>query len=270
MDTPRKSLGQHWLKDESTLQTIADAGEIDSSDVVLEIGPGLGTLTRHLTIRAKRVVAVELDRSLASELPKRITAKNLDVANEDILNFDLTMMPPHYKVVANIPYYLTSNLLRVLSESKNPPAVMVLLVQKEVAERIASHPGKMSILAISVQLYYEARLGPVVPASLFSPPPKVDSQIIILRRHFHPLFKNLDNKTFFRLVKAGFSTKRKKLRSSLAGGLGISREEADEMLLAAEVNGDLRAEALSLEQWYRLYTQYAVKNDLHSLLRQDT
>lgn len=260
-------MGQHWLSDEPTLIAICDAAQIDENDVVLEVGPGLGTLTRFLLTRAKRVVAVELDKKLAAELPKRILAKNLDVANEDILNFDLTMLPPRYKVVANIPYYLTSNLLRVLSESKNPPKLMVMLVQKEVAQRIAAHPGKMSVLAISVQLYYDAELGQVLPAKLFTPPPKVDSQVIVLRRRFKPLFEDIDSKKFFRLVKAGFSTRRKKLRSSLAGGLGISREEADEMLLAAEVNGDLRAEALSLQQWHSIYTEYILKKDLHSLLR---
>ncbi|MBA3757456.1 ribosomal RNA small subunit methyltransferase A [Candidatus Saccharibacteria bacterium] len=270
MDLPRKSLGQHWLKDEPTLAAICRAAQLGESDVVLEIGPGLGALTKHLVKKSRKVVAVELDKTLADQLPKSIPSRNLEVVNGDILKFDFSKLPSRFKVVANIPYYLTSNLLRVLSESKNPPKVIVMLVQKEVAERIAARPGKMSVLAVSVQLYYEAELGQVVPAIFFEPPPKVDSQVIILRRHFSPLFDNVDEKKFFRLVKAGFSSRRKMLRSSLAGGLDMSKHDIEEMLMAAEVNGDLRAEALSLTQWHSIYTEYVLKKDLRSLLHLNT
>lgn len=263
---PKKSLGQHWLEDDKTLENIAAAADIGLEDTVIEVGPGPGGLTRKLVERARKVIAIELDSTLAHELKLSIPSKKLQVIEADILKFDLSDLPRNYKVVANIPYYLTSNLLRVFSESANPPSKMVLLVQKEVAERIAAKPGNMSILGVSVQLYYEPMLGRVVPASLFVPPPKVDSQIVVLNRRKEPLFKDLDYKEFFRIVKAGFSEKRKKLRSSLSGGLGISKAEADEMLAQADINGDLRAESLSLHQWHKLYLERQVKNDLRSLL----
>ena len=250
MNAPKKSLGQHWLKDEPTLSYIADRADISLNDTVLEIGPGLGTLTKHLLGRAKEVMAVELDEALAQKLPSH---EKLQVVQADILKFDLTNLPPGYKVVANIPYYLTSNLLRVLAESANPPGLMVLLVQKEVAQRIAAQSGQMSILSISVQLYYQPQLGKVVPAELFTPPPKIDSQVVILKRRQKPLFKELDINKFFKIVKAGFSERRKKLRSSLSGGLGISKEEADELLKKAGINPIVPAQELSLESWHSLH-----------------
>ena len=177
----------------------------------------------------------------------------------DILKFDLTALPAGYKVVANIPYYLTGNLLKMLCESPNPPSKMALLVQKEVAERLAAEPGQMSLLAVSVQLYYEVEIGTVVPARLFSPPPKVDSQIVALARRQKPLFENLDYKLFFRLVKAGFSGKRKKLRGSLSAGLRISKDQADGLLNQAGIDGNLRAQNLSLADWNRLALAYSDK-----------
>jgi len=249
----KKSLGQHWLTDTQALEAIAEAAEIRSSDTVLEIGPGLGHLTHYLLEQSKHVVAVELDAELAAKLAKKYAARNLSVHTVDILKFDLSNLPDGYKVVANIPYYLTSNLLRTLAEAANHPRTMVLLVQKEVAARIAARPGEMSLLSVSVQLYYEVELGVVVPAKLFEPPPKIDSQVIILRRHAKPLFHDLDIKKFFRVVKAGFSERRKKLRSSLAGGLGLSREQVDELLAKAGMGPDSRAQEVSLEQWYKLY-----------------
>jgi 16S rRNA (adenine1518-N6/adenine1519-N6)-dimethyltransferase len=253
MDIAKKSLGQHWLNDASALEAIAEAAEIKSTDTILEIGPGLGSLTHHLVKQAAHVIAVEVDQSLVTSLPIRVPAKNLKVVQADILKFDLSELPVGYKVVANIPYYLTSNLLRVLAESSDPPSTMVLLVQKEVARRVCAEPGQMSLLSVSVQLYYDAQLGVVVPAKLFTPPPKVDSQVVILRRHAKPLFKELDNQKFFQVVKAGFSGRRKKLRSSLAAGLRISKGQADELLAKAKINGDLRAQNLSLADWHNLY-----------------
>lgn len=254
-DKPNKRLGQHWLDDEATIRAICDAAELTGDDTVLEIGPGQGSLTRHLIKRAKKVVAVEIDPQLTA---KQRGAPNLEVIEADILKFDLAKLPTVYKVVANIPYYLTSNLLRKLAESVNPPQMMVLLVQKEVAERIAAGPGQMSLLAVSVQLYYHVKLGRVVSAELFQPPPKVDSQVIILRRHslspigYDPMDGEFDSQKFFQLVKAGFSERRKKLRSSLAGGLGLSKEQAEDILKQAGVSSDSRAQELSLEQWFKI------------------
>ncbi len=251
----KKSLGQHWLTDPQVLEAIAEYGEIEKHDTVLEIGPGLGTLTEKLLQQAGHVIAVEIDRDLAGNLSKK-QADNLMVVQGDVLKFDLTQLPVGYKVVANIPYYLTSNLIKVLSESVNPPTIMVLLVQKEVAQRIAAHPGQMSILAVSAQLYHKTELGTVVPAEMFDPPPKVDSQVIILTKHSHPLFKDLDTKLFFKLVKAGFSTKRKKLISSLAGGLNLSKPQVNLMLENAKIDPNLRAQNLSLTDWHAIYIAF--------------
>jgi 16S rRNA (adenine1518-N6/adenine1519-N6)-dimethyltransferase len=249
--TTKKSLGQHWLTDDATLTEICRAAQLDSADVVLEIGPGLGHLTRKLAEAAKKVIAVELDKELTDRLAAEAPA-NVEVQQGDILRFDLTQLPLGYKVVANIPYYLTSNLIRILSESPNPPELMVLLVQKEVAERLAAAPGQMSLLSVSAQLYYQPKLGPVVPAKLFEPAPKVDSQVIILSHR--QLFEDLDSKQFFRVVKAGFSGRRKKLRSSLAAGLNIDKSRADSILRQAGIDGDLRSQNLSLDDWHKLYT----------------
>jgi len=252
MDSPRKSLGQHWLEDQPTLESICHAAELSKSDTVLEIGPGKGSLTSWLMKQAGQVVAVELDEQLVVQLSAMFGDKNLAVVNEDILRFDFSLLPTGYKVVANIPYYLTSNLLRTLSESTNPPTLMVLLVQKEVAERLAAAPGQMSILGISVQLYYETTLGQVVPAHLFTPPPKVDSRVVILRRRTRVLFENLDSQLFFRLVKAGFAARRKKLRSSLSAGLNLDKKETERLLENAGIDPNLRAQDLSLQDWHRL------------------
>lgn len=249
MNSPKKSLGQHWLKDESTLRYICDAAKLSPDDTVLEIGPGTGALTVKLLETGVRIVAVEKDEELAAKLKLR---QNLTVVAGDILRFDLSNLPQNYKVVANIPYYLTSNLIRVLSENPNPPSLMVLLVQKEVAERLCANPGAMSLLSVSAQLFYDCQAGQVVPAELFEPAPKVDSRVVIMARHSKPLFEDLDTKQFFRVVKAGFSERRKKLRSSLSGGLGITKEEADRVLIKADIGPDARAQELSLEQWCRL------------------
>lgn len=257
----KKSLGQHWLRDETVLRAIVHTASLSKNDTVLEIGPGQGNLTKFLVKQAKKVIAIELDDNLAARLPSKIAADNLEVIHQDILKVDLNELPRGYKVVANIPYYLTGHLLKMLITSANPPSSMILLVQKEVAERICAKPGQMSVLAVSVQLYYRAELGQIVPAKLFTPPPKVDSQVVILHRRKTALFKKLDHRKFFQVVKAGFSSPRKKLRSSLAAGLGIDREETDSLLDSAEVNGDLRAQNLGLEQWHKLYIQFLVKND---------
>lgn len=249
---PKKSLGQHWLHDEASLLAMCEAGMVHHHDTILEVGPGLGTLTTLLVQKASHVVAVEFDRDLASGLPKRVPAVNLRVVYSDILKFDLTQLPAGYKVVANIPYYLTSNLVRTLSESSNPPKVIALLVQKEVAERICAGPGGMSLLSISVQMYYDVQLAELVPAELFTPPPKVDSQIVQLVRRPEPLFGQRDSRHVFRLVKAGFANRRKTLLNSLSAGLRISKADAGVLLDKAGIATNSRPQELSLEQWLKL------------------
>lgn len=249
----KKALGQHWLTDEDTLTAMCDAVDVTSDNTVLEIGPGLGTLTELLVKRAKHVVAVEYDKTLAQELPGRVPANNLDVVSQDILSFDLTQLPDGYKVVANIPYYLTSNLIRVLSESSHAPEMVALLVQKEVAERVAAGPGEMSLLSVSAQYYWEVSLGPVVKAELFTPPPKVDSQILVMHNRKEPLFTGVDTKLFFRIVKAGFAGRRKTLLNSLSAGLQLSKQATNELLERAHIQSSLRAQNLSLDEWYHAY-----------------
>lgn len=255
----KKSLGQHWLTDPATLEEICDFAEVGPNDTVLEVGPGVGTLTAKLVERAKQVVAVEFDERFAKALPSKVKAPNLTVEYADILKFDLSTLPAGYKVVANIPYYLTSNLLRVLSEAPNPPAMIVVLVQKEVAERVAAKPGDMSLLSVAVQLHYQASLGEVVLAVMFSPPPKVDSQVLKLVRHSQPLFADFDEKQFFRVVKAGYAARRKTLLNSLSAGLRLDKVTTEKILEQADLPPSIRPQDLSLEQWQAL-TKAVINN----------
>ncbi len=251
--SPKKSLGQHWLYDKDSLEAICAAGELIQSDTVLEIGPGLGTLTALLTDKVDSVVAVEFDSSLADDLPNRVRAKNLTVYQQDILTFNLNNLHKGYKIIANIPYYLTSNLIRVISESANPPSRAVLLVQREVAQRVAARPGDMSLLSVSAQFYWKVSTGIEVPAEMFTPPPKIDSQILILDRRSTDLFPDVDEQAFFRLVKAGFSSRRKTLLNSLSAGLRLSRQATTEVLSRAGISIGLRPQELSLAEWHAIY-----------------
>lgn len=249
---PNKALGQHWLKDRAVLETIADAAELTDRDTVVEIGPGLGTLTSVLLARAGRVVAIEFDTELAAKLPAQFPGKNLEVVNQDILSYDFSAFQSDVKVVGNIPYYITNKIVRKVSEGPLRPKLTVLLIQKEVAERLAATPGEMSLLSVAAQVFHDVALGPLVPAELFTPPPKVDSQVAILRRRDQPLVAPDRQKAFFRLVKAGFSERRKKLRSSLAGGLHIEKSAVDKLLAKAGLSPEARAQELSIEDWKRL------------------
>ncbi|HYF96927.1 MAG TPA: 16S rRNA (adenine(1518)-N(6)/adenine(1519)-N(6))-dimethyltransferase RsmA [Patescibacteria group bacterium] len=248
----KKSLGQHWLEDKQILRSICDAAEVSPEDNVLEVGPGHGTLTRILLDRAASVVAVEFDEDLAAKLPKSIKSDKLKVVHSDILSFDLTTLSADYKVVANIPYYLTSNLIRTLCESSNPPTSIILLVQKEVAERVCARPGSMSLLSVSAQSYYECNLGPVVTSDKFSPPPKVDSQVAIMHRSATPLFEGISSKEFFQVVKAGFSSRRKTLLNSLSGGLDMTKDDTAKLLQEQGVDPTSRPQELSVTQWVDL------------------
>ncbi|MGD8374466.1 MAG: 16S rRNA (adenine(1518)-N(6)/adenine(1519)-N(6))-dimethyltransferase RsmA [Candidatus Woesebacteria bacterium] len=260
--TPNKNLGQHWLHDDSVLRGMCQNAKLTKSDTVLEIGPGLGTLTRYLAEYSDKVLALEFDQRLYEELVENPIASNVEVRQGDILKFDLTKIVAGYKVVANLPYYITSKIVRLLLESANPPKIMTILVQKEVAQRMAAGPGNMSILAVSVQLYCDVSLGALVPASLFTPPPEVDSQVITLVRRDVPLFDDINYDEYFKLVRAGFGEKRKKLRNSLSGGLQIAKTDVEDILTKAKVDLNCRAEQLSLEDWYKILKVYKAKFDL--------
>jgi len=253
----RKSLGQHFLADASVLQTIVEAAELSSADTVIEVGPGLGILTVELVRRAGNVVAVELDTKLASLLKRRLASlANLRVINADILKVSLSELlerTSHYKVVANLPYYITSPVLRYFVEASPRSSLMVVMVQKEVGEAIVAGPGKMSLLAVSLQVYSKPRIVLHVPAQCFYPQPKVDSVIVRFDLSPEPVVKVADMGGFFDLVRAGFNSPRKQLHNSLAHSLGMKPAEIILLLEGANIDSKRRAETLSLEEWAKLY-----------------
>jgi 16S rRNA (adenine1518-N6/adenine1519-N6)-dimethyltransferase len=252
---PSKGLGQNFLQDNLALQEIVKAAQLEPMDDVLEIGPGLGNLTRYLALSAHTVTAVELDRRLFPAL-ETVTAPYLNVrlVQGDILKLDPgdLMKTQDYLVVANIPYYITSALLRHLLESGGHPRRLILTVQEEVAERICARPGKMSLLSLSVQVYGNPSIVGYIPAEAFYPAPNVDSAVLRVEILPEPVISPALLDTFFTLIKAGFSQKRKTLRNSLSGGLGIAPIAAEKMLAAASIDPMRRAETLSLEEWGRL------------------
>jgi 16S rRNA (adenine1518-N6/adenine1519-N6)-dimethyltransferase len=251
-DLPKKSLGQHWLNDHDSLVAIADAADIHPGENILEIGPGQGALSHVLVEREADVHALEFDGNLVPDLVSKFP--DVKVEQGDIRTFDLSQLPDQYKIVANIPYYLTANLMRILSEPPtHKPVKAVLLIQKEVAQRVAAQPGDMAFMSVAVQFYYEVSLGVEVPAELFTPPPKVDSQVLILTKRRTPLF-GVDAKDFLRFVKICFAQRRKTLLNNLVNGLHISREAAQAISLRANIEPQRRPQTLSLEEWHSLFT----------------
>ncbi len=241
-------LGQHWLKQQSYIDAIVDDADLSKDDVVLEIGPGQGDMTRRIAKKAKQVIAVEIDEELIDALKKSSLPSNVDVVSSDIRNFDLNTMPAGYKVVANIPYYISGEIIKSLLSAANRPALIILLVQKEVAERAAAKPGKLSVLGITSQLLADVSLGAIVPAEAFIPPPKVNSQVVILKPLESPRIE-VDVDKFYRLVKLAFSMKRKKLSNSLA-----SIDNSKQILIDLGLI-DSRPQELDFEQWQALYNK---------------
>jgi 16S rRNA (adenine1518-N6/adenine1519-N6)-dimethyltransferase len=258
----RKNLGQHFLIDEAILSTIIEAAELSSKDTVIEVGPGLGILTTELARHAGNVIAVELDTKLASLLQRRLASlSNLRVINADILKVKPSQLldgKSKYKVAANLPYYITSPVLRYFVEASPKPSLMVMMVQKEVGEAIVAGPGKMSLLAVSLQVYSEPRIISHVPAQSFYPQPKVDSVILRFDVLPEPAVKVADMSSFFEVVKSGFSSPRKQLHNSLAHGFGMKPAEVAPFLKRADIDPKRRAETLSLEEWAKLYEVLAV------------
>ena len=262
--TPHKELGQNFLVDRGVLAHILAAAEIRATDTVLEIGPGLGTLTQALAEHAQRVVAVEVDRQLVAILHDRLQEfPNVRVVAGDILALEIAGLLAAepaggpagraYKVVANIPYNITSAVLRHLLEANLRPQLIVLMVQKEVAQRITARPGDMSLLAVSVQFYGRPRLVHRVPAGAFYPVPKVDSAIIRIDPHPELPLTPEQVAPFFAVVRAGFGQRRKQLRNSLLHGTGLPAEAIVRALAQAGVDGERRAQTLSVEEWVILY-----------------
>ena len=243
----RKSLGQHWLKDRDILLDIADSASVEGVNEVLEIGPGLGTLTSALFQFFDKVTAIELDDNLAANLPKSFPGKNLQVIHEDVLKLDLNTLdlPEKYVVAGNIPYYITSPIIQKFLHAEHRPEKIVILIQKEVAERLAAEPGDYSILGLSAQIYAKVTLGPLVKKEFFTPPPKVDSQVVILE----PLEKPLASETTMSLIKLGFIAPRKKLIANLAIGLHKSRDEIKAIFTKLDLNENARPADLTIENW---------------------
>lgn len=249
---PKKSLGQNFLMDEGALAKVVAAAELNADDIVLEIGPGLGSLTRHLAKAAQRVIAVELDQTLLPALEYVLAGyHNVQIIHGDILQLPTSslQLPNTYKVVANIPYYITSAVIRRLLEAEPRPSRMVLTVQREVAERMCAAPDDMSLLAVSVQFYSQPTIAARISAGAFYPRPDVDSAVVRLDVRPAPAVAVEDVNHFFRVVKAGFSQKRKQLRNALSGGLRLDNKAVDDVLAQAGIDPKRRAETLTLDEW---------------------
>ena len=257
-----KGLGQNFLQDPLALEAIVFAAEIQPTDTVLEIGPGLGSLTRYLAVTAREVVAVELDEGLLPPLKEILSHyPNVRFIHGDILKLSPgeLIAEDNYLVVANIPYYITSALIRHLLESDRKPRRIVLTIQKEVAQRICAKPGDLSLLALSVQVYGKPRIAAHIPAEAFFPAPKVDSAVLVIDIYPSPLIREEYLDTFFKLIKAGFGQKRKTLRNSLSSGLHISPTEAADLLGRASIDPQRRAESLDLAEWSELTSVMQLK-----------
>ena len=246
----RKSLGQHWLKDRDILIDIADSASVDDVTTVVEIGPGLGTLTSALFQFFEKVIAVELDDKLAENLPKSFPGKNLEVIHEDVLNLDLNKLnlPEKYVVAGNIPYYITSPIIQKFLHAEHKPEKIVLLIQKEVTERLTAGPGDYSILGLSAQIYAKVTPGPLVGKEFFTPPPKVDSQVVILE----PLEKPLASEKTMALVKLGFIAPRKKLMTNLAVSLRMPRDDLAYIFKELNISENARPADLTISDWVAL------------------
>lgn len=246
-----KALGQHWLKNREILDEIARIAAADQTEdaVCLEIGPGLGTLTSSLLRKFREVIAVEFDQKLAENLPKSFPGKNLRVVQGDILQTDIAGLVngKNYVTVGNIPYYITSPIVRMLLATRPAPQRIVLLMQKEVAERIAAEPGSHSLISLFVQNQAEVELGPVVKSVEFTPPPKVDSQVLILT----PLFEPQITAAALKLASQGFSSPRKKLSANLATA-GQTKDDWEAILRQCAINPSARAQDLNLWDWQEL------------------
>lgn len=251
----KKSLGQNWLKNRDILLDIADSANVEDVETVLEIGPGLGTLTSALFKFFDKVIAVELDDRLAANLPKSFPGKNLQVIHEDILKVDLDSLnlPEKYVVAGNIPYYITSPIIEKFLNAKQKPAKIVFLIQKEVAERIVAQKGDYTVLSLASQNLAKVSLGPLVKREFFTPPPKVDSQVIILE----PRQEALVSEKAIALAKLGFSFPRKKLIGNLITILKLPKETIEKNFVELGISLDARPSDLDHQDWEKLAQRLA-------------
>jgi 16S rRNA (adenine1518-N6/adenine1519-N6)-dimethyltransferase len=252
---PSKGLGQNFLIDKNVLRKIVEASDIKPTDIILEVGPGIGVLTQELAQFAKKIISVEKSETMCEILKETIKDfKNVEVINDDILQYKLKlpMGESKYKVVANIPYYLTSPLIRKFLEEKNPPQEIVLMIQKEVAQRVCTSPPHMNLLAVSVQFYADIKIISYVSNNCFWPAPKIDSAIIKITPKNNKEKNIIVINKFFEVVKAGFSQPRKQLGGNLSKILELKKEGLEKWLLKNNIKPTQRAETLSIEDWKNL------------------
>ncbi len=256
---PKKSLGQNFLVEPAGLMKVINAAELSGDEEVLEIGAGLGSLTYLLAQSSARVTAVEIDRHMLEPLAEALRPfTNVQIVPGDILKLDPEKLvnQENYVVVANIPYYITSAIIRHLLEARLKPSRVILTIQKEVAQRIVARDGKMSLLSLSVFVFGEPEIAGSIPAGSFFPAPDVDSAVLRIRLHPEPLIPSNRLDQFFKLAHAGFGQKRKTLRNSLSAGLSLSTGEVEARLLKANIEPSRRAETLSIAEWARLVESF--------------
>ena len=249
---PIKRLGQNLLIDKQVIKKVIRTANLHSKDIVLEIGPGTGVLTQEIVKTAKKVITVEKDPRMIEILKENLKGfENTEIISQDILKFNnYKLLTTHYKLIANLPFYIAAPVIRKFLESKNPPKEMTLIIQKEVAQRICAKPPKMSILAVSVQFYSEVKIISYISKKSFRPKPKVDGAIIKITPH--KKYKKVNSKQFFKIVKAGFSHPRKQLANNLANELKLSKKEVNDLLLKNNIQPTQRAETLFIKDWIQL------------------
>jgi len=259
----KKGLGQHFLVDHRALNKLIATAGLTPNDTVIEVGAGLGTLTRELAKKAGRVIAVEIDARMAEALSASLAdVSNVEIVNADILTFSpqspVSVTSP-YKVVGALPYNIGTAVLRHFLEARPRPQLMAVVLQKEVAQAIAAEPGDMGILSVSVQFYGKPTIAGYIPSRGFYPSPKVESAILRIEVYGQPCVEVADEAAFFRVVRGGFAAPRKQLRNSLAQGLGVAPSDVNALLLEAGIDPQRRAQTLSLDEWGKVYRAFADK-----------
>jgi 16S rRNA (adenine1518-N6/adenine1519-N6)-dimethyltransferase len=251
---PKKSLGQHWLTDKQALEDICLLASLSKDDVVVEIGPGTGNLTKLLLNNSKRVIAIELDQFLSTKLIDQ-NIENLEVINQDILSFNFNNLPTNYKIVANIPYYLTGKLIRLISETQNRPSLVVLLVQKEIAERMSANVGNLSVLGLISQYFWHVQKGNLITADKFDPPPKVYSQVVVLKPRLDLTLDQQQEQQLFKLIRIGFMSKRKTILNNLASINNLDKTKLKDLLNGIGIDPNTRPQSLTLNDWIKILSK---------------
>ncbi len=260
--SPNKTYGQHFLMDETILEDMIDEAKVTDKDVVVEVGPGIGNLTERLLARGCKLLSLEKDPQFLRVLKSlQKQHDNFEYELVDVLKYNFKESGlKNYKVVANIPYYITGKIVQLFLNQTNKPKSLTLLMQKEVAQNIIAKPGQLNLPAISVQLYGDAKLVSVVPAHKFYPKPKVDSAVLHIELHQKPKYKLDDEKKFFRILRACFAGKRKQIHNTLTNNLGLDKILVSELLKQVGVESAARPQQLTIEQWIKLVNKIELAN----------